>query len=640
MKPSIAETHPQIATQWHPTLNGDLLVGSVTSGSARKVWWIGDCNHSWDAMVNVRTLQGQGCPYCKGKRLLVGFNDLAFVAPEIAQEWHPDKNDGVTPTEVKAGNSKKAWWLGPCGHEWESSIRQRVTNKSGCPICANQLTVVGINDLATTHPDLAHFWDTKKNKLTTQEVVSSSKRKAHWVCSYGHEFYRVICDISIKTTGYCSECSPKTIVAGLNDLATKFPEVTKEWHPVKNGDLRPENVSSESHDKVWWIGKCGHEFISSIRNRSKKKTGCTVCLNQTIVPGVNDLATVNPALATEWHPTKNDKLTPQDVSTGSLKRIWWLCSKGHEWDVRPTDRVRYKTGCPHCNATQYVSKPEQAIADFIASHGFVVKQSDRSLLKGSGIGSKEVDIVVPEAKLAIEFNGLFWHTENFGKDSKYHYNKFSAVSGTGYQLLQIWEDEWVKNPAMVKNMILHKLGKSGQEKVAGRKTKVVQLPVSEARSFLEQYHIQGFASGSYYYGLVDPEKNVVAVLVLKKEPNNRLNIVRYATSVNVVGGFTKLLTHVERNLDVTSFVTFSDNCVSDGGLYRNNGFVMDKELPPDYRYLLRGERKHKFQYRLKRFREDDSLLWEDGLTELELAALNGLQRIWDAGKVRWVKEVK
>lgn len=640
MKIPITESHPQVAAQWHPTLNGDLLVGSVTSGTDRKAWWIGPCGHEWGAIVNVRTKQNQGCPFCAGKRVLKGFNDLASVAPEIASQWHPSKNLELQSSQIIAGSGKKAWWLGACGHEWFAQIKDRVQKKTGCPVCIGRLIVPGVNDLATTHPDLSNYWDSDKNKLTLNEVVSGSKQKAYWKCPQGHEFYRAICDISIKTTGYCSECSPKTIVAGMNDLATKFPEVAKEWHPVKNGDLKPESVSSESHEKVWWIGECSHEFMSSIRNRAKKKTGCTVCLNQEILVGFNDLATTNPALAKEWHPTKNESLTPQDIVAGSSKKVWWLCSKNHEWESFVSGRHGKGYGCPHCNATQYVSKPEQAIADFIASHGFVVKQSDRSLLKGSGIGAKEIDVVVPEAKLAIEFNGLYWHTENWGKDSKYHYNKFSAVSITGYQLLQIWEDEWVKNPDMVKNMILHKLGKSVQEKVAGRKTKVVQLPVNETREFLEQYHIQGFASGSYYYGLVDAEKNVVAVLVLKKESNNRLNIIRYATSVNVVGGFTKLLTHVERNLDVASFVTFSDNCVSDGGLYRNNGFTVDKELPPDYRYLFRGERKHKFQYRLKRFREDDSLLWEDGLTERELAALNGLQRIWDAGKIRWVKEVK
>jgi hypothetical protein len=638
MKPAITETHPQVAEQWHPTLNGDLRVGSVTSGSTKKAWWLGPCGHEWDAMVNVRTLQSQGCPYCTGKRLLAGYNDLATVAPQVASEWHPTKNGDITPNAVKAGSSDKVWWLGSCGHEWYAQIRQRVQKNSGCAICSNQLTVPGINDLATTHPALALLWDNEKNDKPATEVNAGSKKKAYWKCTNNHEFVRPIAEQSLKLNGYCFECSPKNIVPGINDFQTLHPDIAKEWHPTKNGDLKPSTVSPESHNKVWWVGSsCGHEFFAVIRNRAKKSTGCTICSNQQVLRGYNDLASLRPDFHLEWHPTKNGNLNPYEIVLGSSKRVWWLCSKGHEWEVRPADRVNYKTGCPACNASTYISKPEQAIADFIASKGFTVKQSDRSLLKGSGIGAKEIDIVIPEAKLAIEFNGLYYHTEIMGKDRTYHFRKWEAVTGLGYQLIQIWEDEWEKNPELIKNMILHKLGISDSVKIFARKTKVSSVNAKVAKAFLEANHIQGFAAASYYDGLFDASGNLIALLALKKEANNRLNIVRYATAVNVVGGFTKLLKYAERNYEVKSFVTFSDNCVSDGGLYENNGFVVDKQIPPDYKYLWRRERKHKFQYRLKRFKTDPALLWQDCLTERELASLNKLHRIWDAGKIRWIK---
>lgn len=82
--------------------------------------------------------------------------------------------------------------------------------------------------------------------------------------------------------------------------------------------------------------------------------------------------------------------------------------------------------------------------------------------------------------------------------------------------------------------------------------------------------------------------------------------------------------------------TFSDHCVSDGGLYEQNGFVVDKVLPPDYMYVVGNRREHKFRYRLKRFREDPNLVYQDGISERELAKLNGLRRVWDAGKTRWL----
>src|SRR5690606_34103676 len=107
----------------------------------------------------------------------------------------------------------------------------------------------------------------------------------------------------------------------------------------------------------------------------------------------------------------------------------------------------------------------------------------------------------------------------------------------------------------------------------------------------------------------------------------------------VQGGFTRLLRHAESRLAVATWVTFADLSVSQGRLYEDNGFIVDKILPPDYMYFVQGERVHVFNYRLKRFREDPNLIWKEGLTERELAQLNGLHRIWDSGKVRYVKDV-
>ena len=123
------------------------------------------------------------------------------------------------------------------------------------------------------------------------------------------------------------------------------------------------------------------------------------------------------------------------------------------------------------------------------------------------------------------------------------------------------------------------------------------------------------------------------------ENKNSYNIVRYATSVPVVGGFSKLLSTATKIYNPSAFITFSDNCVSDGGLYKKLGFTAEKQLPPDYMYVVNGKRKHKFGYRLKKFRNNPALKFEEGLTERELAELNGLNRIWDAGKIKWVKTI-
>lgn len=126
----------------------------------------------------------------------------------------------------------------------------------------------------------------------------------------------------------------------------------------------------------------------------------------------------------------------------------------------------------------------------------------------------------------------------------------------------------------------------------------------------------------------------MGVKVLK---NNVLEIVRYSSLTPVTGGFTKLLSYIEKKYSPSKIVTFSDNTISDGSLYALSGFTADKEIAPDYRYVVKGKRVHKFNYRLNRFKSDPNLIFMDGATEKELARINNLDRIWDAGKVRWVK---
>src|SRR5690606_23129447 len=136
---------------------------------------------------------------------------------------------------------------------------------------------------------------------------------------------------------------------------------------------------------------------------------------------------------------------------------------------------------------------------------------------------------------------------------------------------------------------------------------------------------------SYYFGLNDDKSRLRAVLVIKKTGKpGELSIERYATAGTVAGGFTKLLRHAEKTLKPCRWVTFADLSVSDGGLYEKTGFVVDAVLPPDYSYVVQGRRVHKFNYRIARFKKDSQLLYQEGLSERELAELNGLYRVWDS----------
>ena len=130
-----------------------------------------------------------------------------------------------------------------------------------------------------------------------------------------------------------------------HNLLSTYPALAKEWHPVRNGKLTPRDVAPRSNKKVWWICDKGHEWKAIIANRSSGK-GCPYCAGQAVCDD-NCLQTINPTLAREWHPVRNGKLTPRDVTSSSGKKVWWICDKGHEWEATINNRSK-RTGCPYC----------------------------------------------------------------------------------------------------------------------------------------------------------------------------------------------------------------------------------------------------------------------------------------------------
>ena len=242
---------------------------------------------------------------------------LAEINPELAEQWHPTKNGILTPYDVLPGSQKKVWWKCPEGddHEWDAVILDR-NNGIGCAICSNY-KVVKSNCLATLNPNLANEWHPSKNGiLTPEDVHPGSAKKVWWKCPNGddHEWKTVIYSRTGRRS--CPICSGRKVVRS-NCLKTLNPNLANEWHPSKNGKLTPKEVGINSGKKVWW--KCAegddHEWESTVHNRTNG-LGCPICSNQKVILS-NCLATVNPKLAKQWHPTKNGKLTPYDIGAGS-----------------------------------------------------------------------------------------------------------------------------------------------------------------------------------------------------------------------------------------------------------------------------------------------------------------------------------
>ena len=319
----------------------------------------------------------------KGRqKLIVGQNDLTATHSDLCEEWDYEKNFPLIPENFSAGSEKKVFWLCSEGHSYPAMIFKR-KNGQGCPYCSGKKILKGFNDLATTHPNLCKEWDYEKNfPLTPQEVSAGITKKVFWLCDEGHSYYATINNRTNNKTG-CPYCVGKKILKGFNDLATTHPNLCEEWDYEKNFPLKPQEVSAGSNKEVFWLCSEGHSYSAKIYTRTNMKCGCPYCSGRKTLTGFNDLATTHPNLCEEWDYEKNFPLTPQEVSAGSHKKFFWLCSERHSYFSAINNRTNNKTGCPHC-ATK---KSEKFIGTLLSNLGISYKTQvsfqgckDRSLL--------------------------------------------------------------------------------------------------------------------------------------------------------------------------------------------------------------------------------------------------------------------
>ncbi len=277
--------YPQIATEWDDEKNAPIKACEVMPGSMKKYWWRCSKGHSYLKRTNDRTANKSGCPICAGKTVLQGFNDLGTTKPETAAKWDYEKNGDLTPQQVTAGSMASVWWRCDKGHSWKRSVSQQ-TASDICPICSFRIFQKGVNDLATTHPDLVSEWDWEKNEEEPSGFMRTSAIRVWWKCKKcGGEWQQEI-RVRISHGSDCPFCSEakkretfaKNVKAQKRDLVSRFPEIAAEWDYERNAPLDPTMLTPGSNHKVWWICPKGHHYQSWISDRTGKwKTGCPYC---------------------------------------------------------------------------------------------------------------------------------------------------------------------------------------------------------------------------------------------------------------------------------------------------------------------------------------------------------------------------
>ncbi len=323
---SLKDVNPELADQ----IRG-VDATLVKPFSNQSVSWICIEGHSWEARISERS-KGLGCPFCSNQRVLPGFNDLATTVPALATQA-----SGWDPSTVTKGSNKRRDWLCSEGHLFTSSVKDRMRSPNefrSCPICAGREVLVGYNDLATTHPEIAKQadgWD-------ASSVTKHSTQKAPWRCADDH-CWKMGPNIRVKGTG-CPVCSNQTTVAGQNDMATTHPYLAAQadgWDPT--------TLVAGSNKMLAWKCELNHEWKAQASTRLRGD-GCPYCGNRRVQPGFNDLLTTHPDLAAQavgWDPTT--------VTFGSNKERAWKCEIGHSYSTSITKR-RKGDGCPYCSGRQ------------------------------------------------------------------------------------------------------------------------------------------------------------------------------------------------------------------------------------------------------------------------------------------------
>lgn len=329
----------------------------------------------------------------------------------------------------------------------------------------------------------------------------------------------------------------------------------------------------------------------------------------------------------------------------------FVCSHGHKYFTRFTDRLNGH-GCPTCGASSanWVSSLEVKLAESLRLNGVEVIQSCRTEIVSPVNGRPmELDLYLPEYKLAVEVNGLYYHSyermvsvnnyQSLEDKTKYHLTKFIACQNAGIRLISLWEDSIRDKFDVCINLILSKIGKLKRIPLGARKTKVEFTD----GSLFEKYHIQGKGRGdviSLVYSDV-----VVASIQVRKSPSNEdfgsYILDRYVSHPDyfVVGGIEKLMRFAEGYYSIPRWVSFADRMTSDGSLYRRLGFEEICITPVSWWCIFKSKRYHKFNFRKSAFARRDDLQYKEGLTEFELYALNNVTRVYDCGKIKFSKQI-
>lgn len=495
----------------------------------------------------------------------------------------------------------------PNGHVFYKSINKWEKGQR-CKYCNGALT--HIDDIRKS------FISENYTLLTT---VYTGQQPLEYICPNGHRGTITLKHWNKGTR--CRECYFDSISSNLDDF---IKLLSLENYTVKKV---LDNYTNSKSDVIC-VCPNGH-IQSTSRNKWLNGYRCKECAYEELSNTFRlDFSTIKNSFISLGYTL----LSTESSYKNALSMLKFICPFGHQGQIKWRD---WQQGCRCSMCSNAFSKGHQNICDLIKSLDINYTINDRTIIK-----PYELDIVIPEKKLAIEYCGLYWHSEKTGKDKNYHLNKLKSCEKEGYRLITIFEDEWLKYPDIVKSRLTNLLAYKKLIQLHARKCIIKEIDYNMCKDFLNKNHIQqqdrsAIRLGAFY------EENLVSVMTFcsgniakgSRKVEGVYELSRFCSKLgyNIPGIASKLLKYFERNYSWNEIFSYADRRWSDGGLYLKLGFTFVGFTQANYWYSKDGkDRIHRF--RLRKTAKDDKFKTERVLRQEE-----GYYRVWDCGNFKFTK---
>lgn len=475
------------------------------------------------------------------------------------------------------------------GNKWTDELRQKVSQKTSGRVPWNKDKKIGSN------PSHIEGIRRRENRYKTGELVRAKS-------THTEETKKIL---SERQKEYIDSNPDQITLRAKRAVETK---ISKGYDFGKN--MRGKSHTQESKKKI--------SEKSKLSNKASKSRGEAERLGRINSANLSILETSEDNLHLTLSCNKCNNvfnLTRQCFTESKFKYTWCdVCFPRH---------------------ANYRSKAEIELYDFIKGLSNDAVNSSRQIIK-----NKEVDVYVPTKKIAVEYNGLYWHSEevlsNMGKSKISDYLKMCDTKEKQIRYIGIFEDEWIRNREIVESRLKNILGVT-TNRIYARKCNIINVSSTEAAKFCRENHIQGAGRSNIRYGLVYNGK-LVSVMTFTKSNISRKNsgtweINRFCNILDhtVVGGASKLFKHFLKNINPDDVISYSDNRWSNGELYKSLGFDFHSMTPPNYWYFFPNDIHRIHRYTLRKKKSDPA-----DLTEKEIRSEQGYLRVWDCGNTKWI----